>query len=358
MKALDFKRIFPTANDTSLTGLIRNQPEDFAVDEINSVPLSGDGEHLWLYVRKIGENTDWVARLLARLTGVSRRQVGYAGLKDRHAVTQQWFSIQLPDRAAVEQLSDKLPPTVAVVKQHWHRKKLQKGNLKSNRFRLCVRAINGLDSEQRKIVMDGLLAKIAAQGVPNYFGPQRFGHNMGNVAAVKSWFSGETRAPKAHLRSLYLSSGRSWIFNHVLAERVRLNVWCEAVAGDVFQLQGSHSWFQSKADDALHERLQLGDIHPTGAMWGRGESPASNEVLDMEQRIAQQHAEIRDGLEQKGLKQERRGLRVMVKDLNHQWLDDETLQISFELPSGAFATSVLREILDYRDNSQKANEVE
>ena len=356
MKALDFERIFPTANRISLTGLMRTRPEDFAVDEINSVPLSGDGEHLWLYVRKIGENTDWVARQLARLTGVSRRNVGYAGLKDRHAITQQWFSIQLPDRAKLQRLADELPSTVSIIEQHWHRKKLQKGHLKRNRFRLCIRNIQGLGVEERHQALDDWVKKTTMHGVPNYFGPQRFGHEMGNVAAVKAWFNGQAKAPKAHLKGLYLSTARSWIFNHVLAQRVRMDRWYQAMAGDVFQLEGSRSWFQAQSDDDLQERLQSGDIHPTGPLWGAGELPSQEEVFEMEQQTAADFADIRDGLQAKGLKQERRGLRVMVHDLKHQWLHDDVLHISFELAAGAFATSVLRELLNYQDSSQHATE--
>jgi len=352
MSVLHFDTLFPTAHAVKLNGMIRSVPDDFQVREINQIPFSGDGEHVWLLVRKVGENTDWVARLLAKLTGVPRRNVGYAGLKDRHAITKQWFSIQLPNPTALAQLSEKLPPSIDVVEEQRHRKKLQKGNLAGNHFRLCIRGISGLDVEVRKVYVDQRLEEIAAHGVPNYFGPQRFGHEMGNITALKAWFSEQAKTPRPHMKSLYLSSGRSWVFNHVLAERVRSQYWNQALSGDVFQLQGSHSWFQQAVDAAIDERLRCGDIHPTGPMWGSGVLATKDQTAQLEQQVAEQHSDLSSGLEQRRLQQERRALRVLVSKLKHQWLQDDALQLEFELPAGAFATSVLREICHCQDNSR------
>ena len=353
MQSMEFNQLFPTAHPIQLTGVIRSQPEDFQVQELNEIPLSDEGEHVWLYVRKIGENTDWVARQLAKLTGVSRRQVGYAGLKDRHAVTEQWFSIQLPNPSALAHLSDKLPSSIQILEQRRHRKKLQKGNLSGNRFVLRIRQVDGLESEAQQTYVSERLQLLSQQGVPNYFGPQRFGHDMGNIAALQAWFDGAARAPKQHLKSLYLSAGRSWVFNHVLAERVRHNLWYQAMPGDVFQLQGSHSWFQGPQDEHIQQRLVAGDIHPTGPLWGDGTLATTEEAALLEQRIAMTCADISSGLEQRRLQQERRALRFLLKDLSHQWLPDGGLQLSFVLPAGAFATSVLRELFDFQDASKK-----
>ncbi len=322
-------------------GRLREQPEDFQVDECLPFQPSGGGEHVLVKIRKRGENTLWVARRLARVAGVAERDVGYAGLKDRHAVTSQWFSVGLagkpePDWSAVGSES------IEVLESARHNRKLRPGAAAGNRFRLRVRGIDGDGGG-----LDERLEQVRGAGVPNYFGEQRFGHDGDNLAQARALFGGTLRVRDRKLRGIYLSAARAWIFNAVLAERVSAGSWNRALAGDVMNLDARRAVFATEMpDDELRGRIQRLEIHPTGPLWGRGTSMAGGEAALCEQRIAQYNGDLTAGLERAGLEQERRALRVRVGDL--QWArDGDTLELAFTLPSGSFATVVVREIVDY-----------
>lgn len=338
-----YSALFPTVNTVSATGRIRVQPEDFQVTEINVIDFSGEGEHLWLYVEKTGSNTDWVAKRLAECCGVPARQVGYAGLKDRHAVTRQWFSVQLPQIDDVQQIQSNLPDEVTILQSDRHNKKLRTGGLKSNQFKIIIRDIQG-DKQQ----IEENIARIKVQGVPNYFGEQRFGHDMGNVNKAEDWFAGKFRPNNRKLKSLLISTARSWVFNHILAERIRIDCWLRPVPGDIFQLDGSHSWFadEEQADaDKILQRLNEQDIHITAALWGEDEVQSRADTAVLEQRIAEQFPGLLAGMGKHRVKQDRRSIRVRVKQSAFEWKGD-ALTLEFELSAGCYATSVLRELIE------------
>ena len=336
------------ANGESLcTGVYKMQPQDFLVEEQIAFSLSGEGEHLWCWVEKIGENTDWVSQQLAKWAGVPTSRVGVAGQKDRHAVTRQWFSIQLPG------MDDPNPEAlgldhVKILKMVRHQRKLQTGGLKGNRFELVIRDIKGECAD-----LESRLEAIKTDGVPNYFGEQRFGNQGRNLPKATEFFNGALTRVKRNQKSMYISAARSWMFNLILSERIKAGTWNEFVAGDVMQLQGSSKWFEDDGSDTLAERVQQADLHPTGAMVGRGELPAKLSVLALEQTILEPFSEWVEGLEKLGLKQDRRALRVMPEEVAWQWLesDDEQkrLKICFSLPSGSYATMVMRELLHVED---------
>jgi tRNA pseudouridine13 synthase len=337
----------PKSGTPPLTaGLIRDRAEDFRVDEQLGFDLDGEGEHLWLHVQKTDNNTDWVARLLARMAGVQARDVGYAGLKDRYAITTQWFSV--PDTH--EKLEFKPGPVeegIEILACRRHTRKLRRGALEENRFAIRVREVEG-----DMAALEQVMADIRKQGVPNYFGEQRFGRGGHNVSKARDMFNRKYRPRNKQQKGILLSAARSELFNRVLAERVDQGSWCQALEGDVFELQGSHSIFvPEEIDQTMIERVQEGDIHPTGPMWGRGNLLTSDLVQEMEKAIAEQEPELTEGLEHAGLKQERRALRFLVPDLSLAVEDDRTVVMQFSLPSGTYATSLLRELVDYRDAS-------
>lgn len=342
--------IFKNAYTPSHTGVIRNCPEDFQVDEIASVTPEGEGEHLWLKIRKTNNNTDWIAGQLAKLLGVKRQDVGYAGLKDRNAVTTQWFSIYLPGQE-ISNLTAMLPEPLAncieMLEQTRHQRKLRRGTLEGNRFTIVVRDCRG-DNEQ----LEQTLTEIKQRGVPNYFGSQRFGNNGNNIKRAKAWFAGELKPKNRNQRSMYLSAARSWIFNHVLSERVADENWDKRLPGDVFMLDGTHSWFIDDGDEILNQRIEQFDIHPSGVLWGRGKLESEGEVNALETKIAEPFPGFREGLEMQGLKQERRALRVKVADLEHSWLDETSLQLSFALPAGSYATVFLEQFLELQEKTE------
>jgi len=319
------------------TGYIKTEPEDFVVEEILSFEPEGSGEHIFLHIEKIGENTEYVARQLARYAGVRQRDVSYAGLKDRHGRTRQWFSVWLPskddpDWSVIETDQLKILQTVR------HARKLKRGVLAGNRFTLLIRNWTG-DQE----LAEKQLQQIKTQGFPNYFGPQRFGHHGQNIDRALAMFAGAK--VKREQRSLYLSAARSYLFNLILAQRVEQANWQRALSGDVFKLDGSNSSFTGDSNDAsLPARVEQGDIHPTGIMWGRGGKVATAEAGAIENAVIAVNASMADGLLAFDLEADRRALRTLPRDLSWQWLDKQ-LKLSFALPAGSYATALLREII-------------
>jgi tRNA pseudouridine13 synthase len=328
----------PTAHGTPpLTALMRVSPEDFVVEEILGYDAEGSGEHAMLWVEKRGANTDWVARELARFAGVAPVAVGYAGLKDRHAVTRQTFSVQLAGKPDPDWSS--FPHSeVKVLAAIRHNRKLKRGALRGNRFVLTLREVQG-DREAAERV----LQQIRERGVPNYFGEQRFGREGGNVAQARAMFGG--RRVDRDKRSFLLSAARSQIFNSVLAARVEKAAWDTPLDGEIWSLAGSRSWFGPEPfNEVLAERLAKGDIHPSGPLWGQGELPAQAEVAAIEQAVAEAYRDLADGLVAARMDQERRALRLLPGNLQWRWLADDALELMFELPAGAYATTVVREL--------------
>jgi len=327
---------------------IRTCPEDFRVDEILNFPLDGEGEHLLVHLQKRNQNTADVAQKLARHAGVKLRDIGYAGLKDRNAITTQWFSVWLPgkpdpDWSAFE--NDDLK----ILNSQRHRRKLQRGALQGNRFNIVLRDI-AFEGQANQQTLEQQLAIIQKQGVPNYFGEQRFGRGGKNLTEALAMFKGR-RVKARHLRSLYLSSARSFLFNEVLAARITANNWRQALSGEALMLAGSRSFFiAEEVNEEIEQRLASGDILPSGPLWGRGELSSKQNAAALEQKTLAGQTAYREGLEQAGLKQERRALRLPIMDFKWHWLPGrESLQLDFALPAGCYATSVLRELINPRD---------
>lgn len=322
-----------------LSGPFRVRPEDFRVEELPAFEPSGQGEHLLLEVEKRGLNTVAAARLLARAAGIPEAAVGYAGLKDRHAVTRQRFSLHLPRRQAPD-LSG-LGEDLRVLSAHWHERKLPRGALAGNRFLLRLPAPKG-----DRDAADARLRRIAAEGLPNYFGEQRYGRSGDNVEAARRMFAGK-RVTREQ-RSIYLSAARSALFDAVLAARVAAGNWQGGLDGEVWMLDGSRSVFGPEPlTPELLARAQARDIHPTGPLWGRGEPRSGGEVAALERELAAAEPGLCAGLEAAGLRQERRALRIRVADLAWEWQGGD-LELRFRLPPGAYATVLLRELGTFR----------
>ncbi|MBI2399417.1 MAG: tRNA pseudouridine(13) synthase TruD [Xanthomonadales bacterium] len=320
-----------------LRGRLRAEVEDFFVDEQLGFEPSGSGEHWLVQIEKRGANTGFVAKQLASFAGVSERDVGYAGMKDRHAVTRQSFSVLAKKgvdtdwtRCAIE--------GVRVLSAQRHARKVQRGALRGNAFVIRLREVSG----DRDLAAQRIAA-IAADGVPNYFGEQRFGRGGGNVDKALAMFAGK-RVERAE-RSILLSAARSEIFNAVLAARVADGSWCRALDGDVFQLDGRSAIFGPEPlGEALRGRVARGEIHPTGPMFGRGELRSTEVVRALESALFAQFPELCNGLTAAGLDHERRALRLPARDFRCDW-DGDSLIARFSLPAGAYATTVLRELV-------------
>lgn len=322
-----------------LRGRLRSAPEDFFVEEILGYEADGAGEHAFLLVEKRGTNTEWAARELAKFAGIQPMNVGYAGMKDRHAVTRQVFTLHLPGKADPD-WSAFSGDEVKIISSARHSRKIKRGALRGNRFVIVLREVEG-DRE----AAEARLAAMAARGVPNYFGEQRFGLGGNNVQQAKAMFGG--RRVDRDKRSILLSAARSHIFNGVLAERVTAGAWDAPMDGEIWSLDGSRSWFGPEPfNDTLAERLGRFDIHPSGPLWGSGETPAADAAGELERAVAARDEDLAVGLAGARMDQERRALRLMPRDLTWRWLEDGALEVSFGLPAGAYATTVLREVAE------------
>ena len=329
-----------------LSAGIRSTPEDFLVEEIASFEPSGEGEHLLLTVEKRGINTSAVAKQLADWAGLPEMAIGYAGMKDRHAVTRQRFSVHLPKRVAPE-LQGLKSESLRVLESTWHNRKLPRGALAGNRFVLVLRDVGG----ERELI-EGRLRNIQARGIPNWVGEQRFGRDGGNVDAALAMFAG--RRVRRDQRSILLSAARSALFNQVLAARVAAGSWDSPLEGEVWALAGSRSVFGPVPwNETLAQRLAAFDIHPSGPLWGAGALRSTGLCAQVELAALadSQSMVLRRGLEETGLNQERRALRLALAELSWTWQCETTLALAFMLPPGSYATAVLHELGETVDRS-------
>lgn len=320
------------------TATIRHEPSDFLVTENLAFEFTDSGDHDYLWVQKTGANTMWVARQLAAHAEARAADVGYAGLKDRHAITRQWFSVPRSTSGA-DWLSFSADG-VEILEVRRHQRKLRRGAHRGNSFRIALRSTE-LKPVSEKV--EQRLRDIERHGVPNYFGPQRFGNNASNLGLARSLFAGKRL--RRDKRSIAISAARSFLFNEILSRRVNDGTWDRMLPGELANLDGSGSVFEvAQADVEIERRCAEMDIHPTATLWGL-RSPLSRGVTaGVELDVIKAHGALVAGLEEMGAKPSSRSLRLRVARLSWQF-DDDALWLEFTLPRGAFATSVIREIV-------------
>jgi tRNA pseudouridine13 synthase len=335
---MDFQQTFAYAyGGPSIEGEFKSIFDDFIVEEELGYSLSGEGEHLYLYIQKRNQNTGFIQQRLAEHFSVPEKQVSYCGLKDRYAMTKQWFGVHLPGKYDVD-FDGFEDDDTRIIKAKRHNRKLRIGAHQGNRFIIRLRSIRG-DLER----LEHQLTQIARQGVPNYFGAQRFGRERGNLPLALDLFAGKRL--KRRLRSLAISSARSYLFNCVVSERVRQDSWQQWLDGDVASLAGSNSFFvPEQLDDTLLTRLSSHDVEISAPLWGRGSYPASGQVERLEKTVIAPYSIMATGLENIGLDQQRRAMTMMAKGLTWS-IDGQDLTLSFSLESGCFATALIRELL-------------
>ncbi len=334
------------------SGQLRAQPEDFYVDEILGFEPAGEGEHIFIHVEKVLQNTEWIAKQMTRFANVRSMDVSYSGQKDRRAVTRQWFSIYYPKGDPLD-WSQFSVDGVTLLQVTRHQKKLRRGSHKANRFRIRLTQLNGeVETLPQK------LEALEKNGVPNYFGEQRFGKELGNLTNAEHYFAGQRKAKNKFQRGMLLSAARSYLFNQVLAARVTNGTWNQILQGDVFTLDRNGADFYLK-DDATQEALSdvaqrnvAGDVHITGPLWGEGSYTPWGEAAELEQTVLADFQLFKQGLEKARLKHERRSLRLPIKNLQWNFEECDKLVCDFQLPKGGYATSVIREILRSEINEE------
>lgn len=330
LKELNFAYAPPKAS-----GYIKSVPEDFCVLEQLSFELTGEGEHLFLLIEKTLLNTEEMVKIIARAFNLPFKAISYAGLKDKFAKTTQWFSLHLPGMSDPP-LEDLKSDNYRVIKAMRHNKKLKIGAIKANHFTLNIKQFEG-DKE----ALTTRIEHIKAHGVPNYFGPQRFGNQGHNLHHAKSLLLDHKKIKNRHLRGIYYSAARSFLFNLILNHRVGDTTWNQPLRGDLMMLSGSHSVFHVESpDDEIIQRTEKNDISPAAPLWGKGDERLTNDALIRQNMAIEPWQAWCLALEQHELQ---RAYRAMVLLPNNLQFQDNVF--TFSLPTGTYATTVLRELL-------------
>ena len=318
----------------SASGQIKDEPEDFCVLEHLGFELTGEGEHLFLLIEKTRLNTEDMAKTIARSLHLPLKAISYAGLKDKFAKTTQWFSLHLPgmDDPTLDCLNTESHRVLKVMR---HNKKLKIGALKENEFTIKVHQFDG---DERALL--ARIEKIKLHGVPNYFGPQRFGHQGGNVDRAKEVLLENKKINNRHLRGIYYSAARSFLFNQLLSQRVDEDCWNKPIKGDLMMLTGSHSVFPIDAvNDEILQRVDEHDIVPAAPLWGVGKDLVSERALQYQNKTLEPWHSWCVALERHGLQKSYRPMVLFPEHLHFQ-----ERVFTFTLPRGAYATTVLREL--------------
>lgn len=319
------------------TALLKAECADFVVKEQLGYDMSGDGEFVALKVRKTDCNTLFVGEQLAKFAGISARNMSYAGLKDRKAVTEQWFSLQMPGQPTPD-FSQFSLEGVEILDVTRHQRKIRIGSLQGNHFEILLRNVE--ETDELKVRLDFL----AKNGFPNYFTEQRFGRDGNNLTQALRWANGEIKVKDRNKRSFYLSAARSEIFNLILSKRMELDLAQQILLGDVLQLNGSHSWFvvdESEDLAQLQQRLAQQDVLLTAPLIGEEEKSA----VDFENEIFAQHQALFALMRQERMKAARRP--ILMQPQHFQWqFEPNGLRLQFALPAGSYATALIRELVN------------
>ncbi|KAE9529899.1 tRNA pseudouridine(13) synthase TruD [Testudinibacter aquarius] len=324
------------------TARLKAEFSDFIVKEELGYAISGEGEFVALKVRKTNANTLFVGEKLAAFVGISAKNMSYAGLKDRHAVTEQWFCLHLPGKATPDFSQFALEGVeegVEILHVSRHNRKIRIGSLQGNRFEILLRDLQqSADLIQR-------LQQIEKCGFPNYFMEQRFGRDGHNLTQALRWAQGEIQVKDRKKRSFYLSAARSELFNLIVSQRIEDQLTTTVLDGDVLQLQGSHSWFVATAAELplLQLRLQQQDLALTAALVGSKQLDSQAEAAERERAVVEQHPELLALMQQERLQNARRALLAQAQDFTWQFAADG-LRLSFYLDSGSYATALVREV--------------
>ena len=316
--------------------------EDFVVEEILGFEPTGEGEHCLVWVEKVDRNTNDVAAEFAKKLGIRKRLVNHCGLKDRSGITRQWFNLHLPGIASPS-AEDLNYEGVSVLKITRNLRTLRRGCHHGNRFTIRLRNCNFTQESAAD-----RWQKIVERGVPNYFGPQRFGRDGGNMEHARRLMSGEVEVRDRALRGILISAARSYIFNDCVAQRVANGSWDMPMEGEIFGFPDNRSLVipgNRRGDE--FDRVRNGTLELTGPLWGAGDLLSYGQVREFEEQVALGSPGIIAGLAQYNLTQERRVIRLKPESSKLTWEENSTLVLQFDLPTGTYATTLLRELVDW-----------
>ncbi|HAU1643705.1 TPA: tRNA pseudouridine(13) synthase TruD [Legionella pneumophila] len=338
MYSLNWPRAYGMPNSTATFKLC---PEDFQVNELFEGQFSGEGEHIVFKIEKKGLTTEQVVKSLARLINKPIKLISYAGLKDKQALTTQWLSIHAPGEV-IEGIETLEAPGWKILECTRHNKKLRPGFLSGNHFTITLRNVsNETDLIHR-------IEQIKLKGVPNYFGEQRFGRDGGNLIKAEEILVQGRKVKDRFLKGMYFSAARSWLYNLILSRRVKESSWNLPLLGDVIQLVGSNSVFvnDKSLDEQLLQRIGEKDVSPASPLPGRSKNLVKGTALQIINEVYAEWSAWLDGLEKNGLEEAWRANILYAEQIEYR-INQGTVELSFVLPAGAYATVVLRELVQY-----------
>lgn len=338
---MDFEQLTWLHGKPQGSGVLKASPEDFVVVEDLGFAPDGEGEQLLVRIVKKGCNTRFVADALAKFLKVPAREVSFAGQKDKFAVTEQWICVRLPGKEMPD-LSGFALEGCQVLEYARHKRKLRTGALKGNRFTLVLRDISHRDELEQR------LGAVKTDGVPNYFGPQRFGRGGSNLIQARVWAQNNTPLRDRNKRSFALSAARSALFNQLVSERLKKPDFNQVVDGDALQLAGRGSWFVATPEELpeLQQRVDSQALMITAALPGAGDWGTQRDALAFEQQTLAEQGDLQLLLEREKVEAARRAMLLYPHELCWDWWDDVTVELRFWLPAGSFATSVVRELMN------------
>lgn len=338
MYSLDWPRAYGIPNSTAT---FKSLPEDFQVNELFEGQFSGEGEHIVLKIEKRGLTTEEVVKSLARLINKPVKLISHAGLKDKQALTTQWLSVHAPGEI-IDGIETLEAPGWRILECTRHNKKLKPGFLSGNHFIITLRNV----SDESDLIHR--IEQIKFKGVPNYFGEQRFGRDGGNlIKAVEILVQGR-KVKDRFLKGMYFSAARSWLYNLILSRRVKESSWNLPLLGDVIQLVGSNSIFvnDKSMDEQLLQRIGEKDVSPASPLPGRSKNLVKGTALQIINDVYEEWSAWLDGLEKNGLEEAWRANILYAEQIEYR-INQGTVELSFILPAGAYATVVLRELVQY-----------
>jgi len=348
-------------------GRLKDAPEDFVVEEIPAYEPSGAGEHVFVRFAKTDRTTLDAVREMARALGCDPREAGFAGMKDRRAVTTQTVSLHAPRGVDPRDLASRAKalalPGIVVHEAAPHGHKMKPGHLAGNRFTIAVRGVPPGSLGEVGTAFE----RIAREGVPNAFGAQRFGKYGDNAERALAWLRGKERGPRdPRVQRLLWSALQSAVFNAVLGARVTGGTWATALEGDLLKLRSSGGLFVCADVQTDRERARLGEVSPTGPVVGARMRWPEGAPADLERRIAT--ATLGEGFDLESTRRlgegSRRALRLWVQDVRWEGVQADSghqtdcVRVYFVLPKGAYATTVLAAVFELGEAQREEGDSE
>ena len=342
----------------------------FNLDEVDNSAENNSYEHLYVRIEKKNLNTLAIVSFLTDYFQVATEDIHFAGLKDKHAITRQWFSIRLPgqkrkiDTALLKNFNlyryvnpcsrhnsslktqllshpGQIKVECKILEAIWHSVALKRGAISENQFSIVLRGLGAVNAE-----VLAMMQQLKHSGFANYYGLQRFGHNGRNLQNARSWFNGDIQVDKPQ-QSLLISSARSFLFNQILANRVLDNCWNVLKPADNVQCNRGQRFFKFDQSDAdIQSKIDLGECNPAVALFRREEIGKGNDNATIASSVYKLTPELSNGLAKLSFNHRVRPLRVMPGNFSWTIEHQQNLLLKFSLPSGSYATTLIQQLGD------------